>query len=206
MLICTTVKATTLRSQEALKRNIVKELLEKISKVKWIRKGTVLFRQGELAKNFYFVKEGLVKAYYSTPDGKQFIKTFVQEGGFIASMQAIVSDQPSSFTAICLEDCQILETTGSKLLHAVSIDTEYLRMLNTLLLKLASKKERREFELLCLPPEKRYRLLCEQEPELVKRLSLEDVARYLGITPVSLSRIRKRGRPGTDSAQPPKAT
>lgn len=168
--------------------------LIKIAKPQLLSKGEYLFRQGECAGNFYYVEEGLVKAYYGTPDGRQFIKTFVQERGFLASMQTVVSNQPSAFTAICLENTKVRIIARADLLRAVSDDTEFIRILNGLLLTVASKKEQREYELLCLSPKERYLLLCKRETDLLRRLSQEDIARYLGITPVSLSRIRKRCR------------
>lgn len=177
--------------------------LMKISKPQVFSKGEHLFRQGEPAGNFYYVEQGLIKAYYGTPDGKQFIKTFVKEGGFIASMQAIVSDQPSSFTAISVENTKVMVVSRENLLKAITDDTEFVRTLNGLLLRVASKKEQREYELLCLTPEERYLLLCKREPELLRRLSQEDIARYLGITPVSLSRIRKRCRESITQTAPP---
>ncbi|MBL4788193.1 MAG: hypothetical protein JKY60_03815, partial [Kordiimonadaceae bacterium] len=61
-----------------------------------------------------------------------------------------------------------------------------------LLLSLAMKKERREYELLCLSAEQRYRLLLERQPDLVSKIKQQDIALYLGITPVALSRIKKR--------------
>lgn len=60
------------------------------------------------------------------------------------------------------------------------------------LLGFAMKQERREMELLSLSAEDRYRLLIERSPELLDRVKQKDIARYLGITPVALSRIRKR--------------
>jgi CRP-like cAMP-binding protein len=62
------------------------------------------------------------------------------------------------------------------------------------LLAFAMKKERREMEFLSLTAEDRYRLLLERAPELEQRVRQKDIARYLGITPVALSRIRARCR------------
>ena len=60
------------------------------------------------------------------------------------------------------------------------------------LLELAMKKERREYEFLCLSAEDRYRLIREREPTMLGRVTQNDIARYLGITPVALSRIKSR--------------
>jgi len=60
------------------------------------------------------------------------------------------------------------------------------------LIELAIKKERREYEFLCLSAPQRFALLKQRSPELVSRLTQNDIARYLGITPVALSRIKQR--------------
>lgn len=142
--------------------------------------------------NLFFIQQGLVKAYYETLDGKEFIKSFICEGEVIASMQAIVAGNPNSFTVLSLEDCRALEVPKQALLDLVAKNPALTEVLNSLLLKLAMKKERREYELLCMSPEERYLLFCEREPGMLTRLSQNDIARYLGITPVALSRIRKR--------------
>lgn len=171
------------------------EKLRSLGKEHLVSKRTLLFRQGDPAGSFFCVQEGLLKAFYETQDGKLYIKTFVKEGGFIASMRAVVHGQPSSFSTVCLEDSKILEIPRATLMQAVESDPQFVSMLNTVLLKVASAKEQREYELLCLSAEERYLLFCEKEPDLLRRLSQEDIARYLGVTPVSLCRIRKRHRP-----------
>ena len=114
------------------------------------------------------------------------------EGEFIASMQAVVAVSTCSFSVLSLEASQVLEVPQQALLDLVSCDAEVAWSVNKMLLALSMKKEWREYELLCMPPEARYLAFCEREFELIERLSQNDIARYLGITPVALSRIRKR--------------
>jgi len=170
------------------------EQLKALGNERFFPKGSFFFRQGEKAGNLFIIKSGLVKAYYETIDGKEFIKSFIHEGEFIASIQAIVAGNPNPFTVLSLEDCTTLEITKAALLNLVATEPGVAEVLNSLLLKLAMKKERREFELLCLSAEERYLLFCEREAALIDRLSQNDIARYLGVTPVALSRIRKRCR------------
>lgn len=168
------------------------DLLKKLGTVRHFPKGAFLFRQGSSGGNLFFIQSGLVKAYYETIDGKEFIKSFVAEGEFIASMQAIVAGNPSSFTVLSLEESVAIEVPKQAVVDLVSNNPGLTDVLNSMLLKLAMKKERREYELLCMSPEERYLLFCEREAALLGRLSQNDIARYLGITPVALSRIRKR--------------
>lgn len=168
------------------------EQLRSLGRIRLAEKRSYLFRQGEYAGSFFYVQEGLIKAFYETRDGKLFTKTFVKEGGFIASMRALVHGEPSSFSAVCLENSKILEVPRAALMEAIETDPHFAGLLNSIFLKVASTKEQREYELLCLSAEERYMLFREREPGLLERLSQEDIARYLGVTPVSLCRILKR--------------
>lgn len=168
------------------------EQLKELGNIRSFPKGTFLFRQGARDGNLFFIQSGLVKAYYETREGKEFIKSFLMEGEFIASMQSIVAGNPNSFTVLCLENSVVIEISKDTVVNRLITDPSLTDVLNMMLLKLAQKKERREYELLCMSPEERYLLFCERESKLIDRLSQNDIARYLGITPVALSRIRKR--------------
>lgn len=170
-------------------------LVERISALgseRYAPKGTFLLRQGDYSDHFFIVRRGMAKAYYETIDGREFIKSFIREYECIASMQVIVAGSPSPFNLITVEDSHLLDVRGDRLMAVIEENADISNALNSLLIQVAMKKERREYELLCLSAEQRYLLFCEREPELMRRLSQNDVARYLGITPVALRRIRNR--------------
>lgn len=169
------------------------ELLMNVAVERLFPKGAYLFHRGDTNSSLFLIQKGLIKNYYETRDGKQFVKSFIQEGGFIASMRAVVAGEPSAFSAVCLEQCQVLEVTKPQMDQLLAQKPEFVEQLNAMLLQLAAKKEQREYELLCLSARERCARLYEAEPGLVARLSQQDIARYLGIDPVSLSRIRKKG-------------
>lgn len=166
--------------------------LRLLGKSRQLAKGQTLFLQGEQQGNLFFIERGLVKAYYQMLDGKTFIKSFLREGESIASLQALVDEAPCSFSVVALEDCTVWEVPRRPLLDAILSSPDQLADINQFLLRLAMKKEQREYEFLCLSPEQRYRTFCTRESALLPRLSQQDIALYLGITPVALSRIRKR--------------
>ncbi|VAW83949.1 cAMP-binding proteins - catabolite gene activator and regulatory subunit of cAMP-dependent protein kinases [hydrothermal vent metagenome] len=155
-------------------------------------KGAVIFSQGELCKNLYFIEKGLIKVFYLTPDGREFIKSFITENAFITSLRSLMLDETSSFTAMCLEASSVIQLDFQELMSLVTTDLEMSNSLNEALFRLAMKKEKREYEFLCLSAPERYQLLEKRSPHLVERVNQADIARYLGITPVALSRIRHR--------------
>jgi CRP-like cAMP-binding protein len=170
----------------------VREVFQAFGCVHQVMKGSFLLRQHEKNQQLFFIERGLVKAFYETIDGKEFIKSFIAEGGFIASIQAVVTGSANAFSVLALEDCVVLEVPASVFTGPLADDPVVMQKLNQALLQLAMKKEQREYEFLCLSPEQRYLTFCEREQGLMARLTQQDIAKYLGITPVALSRIRKR--------------
>lgn len=168
------------------------QLFEALGKPLTSRTGEFLFKQGEVDTSIYVVKSGLLKAYYLTMDGKELVKSFIQEGEFIGSLIACHTGAPCTFSLACLEDSSLVKITFSDLKKAVDQNPQLSSFLTNGLMSLAIKKERREFEFLCLSALERYELFKQRTPELVDRVTQNDIARYLGITPVALSRIKQR--------------
>ena len=154
--------------------------------------GEHLFRQGDLNDKFYVLKSGLLKAYYLSADGKESIKSFIFPGNSIGSLTALHSKAACSFSLICLEPCELTVLPFQLLYDASQTDPEISANLVDFLLRYGMKKEMREFELLCLTAEDRYRKLLETMPEMFQSVTQNEIARYLGVTPVGLSRIKKR--------------
>jgi CRP-like cAMP-binding protein len=140
----------------------------------------------------YIVSNGLLKAFYVSEEGKETIKSFLQPGDFIGSMTAVVNKGVCSFILKCLKDSQVLRIPFDDILQATQDSHEIAINIIELLLGLSMKKEGREYELLSLSAEKRYLALCERAPQIIEHVTQNDIARYLGITPVALSRIKKR--------------
>lgn len=155
-------------------------------------KGVVIFNQGDDSENLYYVETGLLKAFYVTPDGKEFVKSFIREGNIIGSLTALTSDDNCSFSLVCLEACALRRIKFSDLIQVAEKDITVANTFIKLLFNFSMKKERREYEFLCLSAEERYQLIQQQTPDLLNRVTQNDIARYLGITPVALSRIRAR--------------
>ena len=151
-----------------------------------------IFMQGERDRSLYFVKAGLLKAYYISESGKEFVKSFISPTEVIASLTSARTESGCTFNLICMEPTTLLKIDFDKVYELSRHSLEVSNSLNELLLNFSMKKERREFEFLCLSAEERYQLLKERSPELLTRVTQNDIARYLGVTPVALSRIKNR--------------
>jgi len=157
-----------------------------------MEKGEHVFMQGDLDKSLYFVQSGLLKAYYTSEDGKESVKSFLLPNDIIGSLTSAYSEESCSFSLTTLEPTTLRKIAFEMLYEYSKKDLEIAQNMIELLLHLAMKKERREFEFLCMTAEKRFRKLAETSPTIVEKVTQNDLARYLGITPVGLSRIKKR--------------
>lgn len=155
-------------------------------------KGAHVFRQGEADQTLYFLRTGLLKAYYTAQDGKVFIKSFVLPKETIGSLTSSYSNECTSFSLMCLEPSVLMQIPFVKIREYCSNDPELAQYMIEFLLQLSMKKEQREYQLLCLSAQQRYILLKEQSPQLLQQVTQNDLAGYLGITPVGLSRIKSR--------------
>ncbi|OIQ26500.1 Crp/Fnr family transcriptional regulator [uncultured Vibrio sp.] len=154
--------------------------------------GEHVFRQGENDDSLYLVKQGVVKAYYLTSDGQERVKSFLTDNDVIGSMTAAYRKQKTTFGLICLEPTVLVKFNFERLYQQSQSNHQLAREVIDILLAFAMKKEAREKELLCLSAEQRYQNLLEKSPDLMSKVTQNDIARYLGVTPVGLSRIKHR--------------
>lgn len=149
----------------------------------------ILLNQGEKPVYCYFLLDGLCHACYLTAEGKQFSKEFYWDQDVLVGFESLINDLPSPF---------LLETlSASKLLALpISLLQQWRDQGNPLYLRLLERqlsyKEQKERFMLMHSPEERYQLFTENFPELLPRIADYQIASYLGITPISLSRIKKR--------------
>ena len=168
------------------------EYVEKNGRDNVVSAGEHIFYQGDKDRFIYIVQSGLLKAYYTSNDGKENIKSFIMPGGQIGSLAANHAGEPSTFSLMTLSQSKLFAVNFAELYKASQTDPELASEIVNFLLDLGIRKELREFELLCLSAEDRYRRLLEQAPELWDLVTQNEIARYLGVTPVGLSRIKKR--------------
>lgn len=159
-----------------------------------LSKQDFVFRQGEMDGNLYFVKSGLLKAFYLSKEGKESIKSFLVPGDVIGSLTSAHNNQPCTFGLLCLQPTELVKMSLEIIRHSAEKSHELSLSVINVLIAFAMKKERREYELLCLSAEERYRLLLQSSIDIISLVTQNDLARYLGITPVALSRIKKRIR------------
>lgn len=155
-------------------------------------RGALLARADAVMTHSFHIASGLVRLYYTTPDGTEHNKGFAAEGRLVGSAASKILGKPAGF------DIQALEPTVALALPFAVADAlldrhpAWERLRRLALERLYLEKEQREREFLLCDAGERYRLFCERDPHLAARLPLLHIASYIGVTPVALSRIRRR--------------
>lgn len=157
-----------------------------------VKQGDHLFRQGDNCSRVFLVREGLLKAYYIRPDGREHIKSFQPEGSIIGSLVALIENDSCTFNLVAVESSFIVSVPYKALEDAARSNVQIANAFIQFLSAYGKRKERREYELLCLSPEDRYTQLLGSTPTLAKRISQAELAAYIGVTPQALSRIKRR--------------
>lgn len=150
---------------------------------------TYLVRPGELVKHAYFCMEGLFRLFYTLEDGKEYTKSFSIGPDFVTSYGAMISGAPSAFSVQAMEEAVVIEIPYVLLQELTDRSHTWERAVRKSVEQLYLKKEERERQLLYLSAEERLQALREQYPRLDSRIPQYHIASYLGISPVSLSRI-----------------
>ena len=166
--------------------------LRDTGKVIDIPKGEPIFIQGEVCRDVFCMNHGLVKLYYNTLEGKEWIKSFIADRAILGSRTSQELALPSPFSAVCLEDSQFIRFPYQLFEKVCFSDLKMAKAIFHFTQLLGLKKELREYQLLCLTAEQAYLEFLRANPGLSERLTQIDIARYLGITPIALSRIKSR--------------
>ena len=155
------------------------------------KEGAVLLKEGSTAKELFFIVNGVLKITNVNDKGNDVTYFFVRENQFCTILKSFNSGKPGGESIVAACDVEVLAIPKSKLL-ALYKKLPYMKELidQVIQQRLIDKIETRNLYLGC-DAATRYRLFIMREPDVALRVSLNDIASYLGITPQSLSRIRR---------------
>jgi CRP-like cAMP-binding protein len=167
-----------------------------------LARGQTLFDMGQPHPYVHVLRQGCVKTLYRDAQGNEWVQDFFCEGAFLCSLTSLTPGGVSSYACEALEPC-VLERIDYAWLEACAARHP---LWQAALLHgwkdYATRREIRERDLLTLSPPARYAAFVAQRPGLAARVPQKELARYLGITPVSLSRIRARQRQQASATAP----
>jgi CRP-like cAMP-binding protein len=160
--------------------------------IRKLKKNEFLNEEGKLATEIGFVLDGMLRHYY-TKDGEEKTTYFYFENHFVSSYISCITGQPSQLTIEALSESNLIIFPYKVMKGLFEKSITWQKFGRLIAEYLAIGLEERMVGLLMLSPEERYlELIKGNKKKIIERIPQHYIANYLGITPVSMSRIRNR--------------
>ena len=183
---------------------MINKLIEKVKedKVNWDKFGdifierkieskSVLLNAGEIANYVHFVKKGCLREWFNK-DGKDITFQFFMEGQPVASIDSFMNGEPSLFSIESIEPSIIISVRKDDFEKLFTIYPEFKDRFQSFIFQRFRNYAQLFLSRITDTPKERYDDLVKNKPEIIKRIPQHYIASFLGITPVSLSRIRNK--------------
>lgn len=162
------------------------------AELKHYKEGQLLIRQGQPAPKLFFLVKGFVRYMSISVEGKEFTQSFSCAPSIAGSTRAMSRETDALFSIEALEDVLCLEIDWLVFFEKMKSQPGFLITYNRLLENMFVKKEEREYAFVQHSAEQRYLDFLENNPQLRDKIPLKMIASHIGITPIALSRIRKK--------------
>lgn len=168
------------------------ELIKHYLKPKKLRKKQYLLQEEDVCKFIAFVEKGVLRSYSVNEKGIESIIQFAPEGWTIADLYSFLTGEPATYNIDALEDAELVlisKTAHEALLKELPKYETYTRLQVT---GAYIAMQRRLTSIISLPLEERYAAFMALYPDIMQRVPQHMIASYMGVTPETLSRVRRR--------------
>lgn len=166
--------------------------VKEISEFRTVDASIQLDELGKVPSKLYMLISGVMRCYVTSESGREFNKRFFFPMDFAGSLTALIKNAPSEVVYETITECNFYEIDYKKLKALCATDITISNLYATILEKVFMRYEKRQLELISLNASQRYLKLKEDVPNIDKLVPQYHIASYLSITPVQLSRIRKK--------------
>lgn len=157
-----------------------------------LRKGEFLLREGEVSKYGVFITKGCLRSYTVDNKGKEHIIQFAPEEWWTGNIESMRNNAPSAYFIDAIENTDVLQQDRATFQTMMDNIPIFASMFHLGIEKSASAKDQRIIAALSASAEERYKGFLEKYPTIAQRVPQHMLASYLGISPETLSRIRKQ--------------
>lgn len=155
-----------------------------------LEKNESLIQQGNPCQHICFVNSGALRAFHLTPNGKEHTIMFAVSDWWITDMYCFLNEQPAMVSIKAVEPTSIYKLTKSNF-DAIFVEIpDFNKFFRILMQNAYCREQRRMIQQLSLPAADRYENFVKQYPQIANKVTLKQIASYLGITPEFLSALR----------------
>jgi CRP-like cAMP-binding protein len=166
--------------------------IEKVARVKKLRKKQYLLQEGDVCRDHCFITDGLLRTYSVDDKGKEHMLRFAKKDWWISDRESLLTGQPSRFNIDAIEDSTVLLFEKKQMDELVEKLPGFNRMINDILNKSFITSQNRIHEAISNTSEEKYHHFVSSYPDFALRVPQAMIASYLGIAPETLSRLRSK--------------
>lgn len=164
--------------------------LTPLIRMRRVPRGEAFVRSGDRTEELGFVEEGLFKLHGKDSHGKPFVVEFTTPGEIVSDYSAMVLNIPARLTIEALEDSLVSVLAFADYQALIKAHAGLHEVARNLLEALVVKLSDREYQFLTMGAKERYLEFAARRQDILGRVTRNDVAAYLGISPESLSRLK----------------
>ncbi|NIG54821.1 Crp/Fnr family transcriptional regulator [Chitinophaga sp. Cy-1792] len=167
-----------------------REYFHGLLKFKRVRKRTYLLQEGEICDFEAFIVKGCVRTYFLSEDGTETILSFAIENWWVSDLYSFTEQKPSNMFIETLEDSELLIIDYKSKEELYKRIPKFETLFRLLVQRSLFALQRRFHSLVSQTAEQRYVAFMEKYPDIVQRVPQNQIARYLGVSPEFLSKVR----------------
>lgn len=169
-----------------------KEFLESLFEERTCKRNTFLLEQGNFCKHIYFVNSGILRAYCVSSNGKESTIMFAVQNWWITDMYCFLNHAPAMVNIKALQNSEVLQLSREGLESAFENIPEFNKFFRILMQNAYCREQLRMIQNLTLPAKERYENFLTKYSFIAERVSLKQIASYIGVTPEFLSSLRAK--------------
>lgn len=162
-------------------------------RVRSFKRGEIFIQKGMTQKELFFIRKGLTRSYFINEKGDEITFQLFPEHYVMGNVHSLLFNEPSKFVYQALEDTKVYVVDNASFQNVISQNPKFLDLNKMNLSNIPLKQAFQRVEsFVLLSPEERYLKYMKDYPSVINRAPDKYIANVLGITPVSLSRIKGR--------------
>lgn len=167
-----------------------RHLFHSLLKFRKARKRTWLLQEGEVCNFEAFIVKGCIRVFYCDEAGAETNLSFAIEGGWVSDLQSFSEQTPSTMFIETLEDSELLLLDHPAKTELLSRIPRFERFFRLHLQRSLITLQNRWHALLAHTAEQRYNAFLDHYPDIARRITQIQIARYIGVSPEFLSKMR----------------
>lgn len=168
------------------------EKIEKAMVKKTIKKRRTVVAEGDISRYIYFIETGALRSFTTDPSGNEHVIQLALEDHWIADLYSFITQMPGNVNIEAIEDTTVMILAHHELDRLYTEIPALERYFRQLFQRAYVAAQHRFNVSVSQTAEERYLQLLKDFPQIAARIPLTYIASFLGITPESLSRIRKQ--------------